>query len=119
DDSVGRTERVAPADQAVERREGSGDDDVVSLMMVFGAGSDHLDVGADAQLLDGLGQEGAPSKQGLYQCEQQGRRYAGQASATAHVGGRQVSVNELVQGRAIEDVPIPQAVGFAWAEQAP
>ena len=65
DDSVRRTERAAPADQAVEGREGSGDDDVISLMMVFGAGSDHLDVGADAQLFDGLGQEGAPSKQGL------------------------------------------------------
>jgi hypothetical protein len=69
DDSARRTEWVAPTDEAVQRREGSGYDDVVGLMMVFGAGSDDLDASSEAQLFDSLGQKGAPSKQGLKQRE--------------------------------------------------
>jgi hypothetical protein len=69
DDSARRTEWVAPTDEAVQRREGSGYDDVVGLMMVFGAGPDDLDASSEAQLFDSLGQKGAPSKQGLNQRE--------------------------------------------------
>jgi hypothetical protein len=121
---MSRTKRVAPTNQAVERREGSGYDDVVGLMMVFGAGSDDLDASSEAQLFDSLGQKGAPSKQGLKQRElkvrsQQGKRYARQARATAHVDDRLGRCDQPAQGGAIEDVPIPQAVSFPWTEQAP
>jgi hypothetical protein len=68
---MSRTKRVAPTNQAVERREGSGYDDVVGLMMIFGSGSNDLDARSDVQLFDSLGQEGAPSKQGLNQHQPQ------------------------------------------------
>ena len=59
--------------KSVEWREGSGYDDVVGLMMIFGAGSNDLDASAESQLFDGLGQEGAASKQRLNQRDLQVR----------------------------------------------
>jgi hypothetical protein len=92
--------------------------------MIFGPRSNDLHAFAEAQLVDRLGQKVAPAEQWLDKRHpdvrsQQGKRYAGQAGATAYVRHLSACQDQPAQGGTVQNVTIPQSVGLVRTEQAP